>query len=72
MIIFPDDCEFQAVPACTTGRVFILKFKTSNKRVFFWMQVRQNRIVVEIWVSVISPNINFLKVSVMVHVTVIL
>jgi len=38
LIIFPDDCEFQAVPACTTGRVFILKFKTSNKRVFFWMQ----------------------------------
>ena len=36
------------------------------------MQVRQNRIVVEIWVSVISPNINFLKVSVMVHVYKIL
>jgi len=26
------------VPACTTGRVFVLKFKTSNKRMFFWMQ----------------------------------
>jgi len=38
LIIFPDDCEFQSVPQCTTGRVFILKFKTSNKRVFFWMQ----------------------------------
>ena len=26
------------MPACTTGRVFVLKFKTSNKRMFFWMQ----------------------------------
>ena len=40
LIIFPDDVEFKAVPACTTGRVFVLKFKTSNKRMFFWMQVR--------------------------------
>ena len=39
LIIFPDDCEFQAVPACTTGRVFALKFKTSSKLMFFWMQV---------------------------------
>merc|ERR1712106_137633 len=38
LIIFPDDVEFKAVPACTTGRVFVLKFKTSNKRMFFWMQ----------------------------------
>lgn len=38
LIIFPDDCEFAPVPACTTGRVFVLKFKTSNKRMFFWMQ----------------------------------
>jgi len=38
LIIFPDDCEFLAVPACTTGRVFVLKFKTNNKRMFFWMQ----------------------------------
>jgi len=38
LIIFPDDCEFQAVPACTTGRVFVLKFKTSSKLMFFWMQ----------------------------------
>jgi len=38
LIIFPDDVEFKAVPACTTGRVFVLKFKSSNKRMFFWMQ----------------------------------
>ena len=39
LIISPDDVEFKPVPACTTGRVFVLKFKTSNKRMFFWMQV---------------------------------
>jgi len=38
LIIFPDDVEFKAVPACTTGRAFVLKFKSSNKRMFFWMQ----------------------------------
>jgi len=37
-IIFPDDCEYVRVPQCTTGRVFLLKFKSSNKKTFFWMQ----------------------------------
>lgn len=39
LIIFPDDCEFKHVPACTTGRVYLLKFKTSNRKFFFWVQV---------------------------------
>ena len=34
----PDDVEFKAVPACTTGRVFVLKFKGNDKKMFFWMQ----------------------------------
>jgi 26S proteasome regulatory subunit N13 len=38
LTIFPDDCEFVNVPACTTGRVYVLKFKTCSKRMFFWMQ----------------------------------
>jgi len=38
LIIFPDDTEFQKVSQCTTGRVFVLKFKSSNRRCFFWMQ----------------------------------
>uniref|UniRef100_H3AK72 ADRM1 26S proteasome ubiquitin receptor n=1 Tax=Latimeria chalumnae TaxID=7897 RepID=H3AK72_LATCH len=38
LIIFPDDCEFKKVPQCTTGRVFVLKFKAGTKRLFFWMQ----------------------------------
>lgn len=38
LIIFPDDTEFKKVPQCTTGRVFVLKFKSSNRRCFFWMQ----------------------------------
>lgn len=39
LIIFPDDCEFKRVPQCTTGRVYVLKFKAGSKRLFFWMQV---------------------------------
>lgn len=38
LIIFPDDCEFKKVPQCTSGRVFVLKFKAGSKRLFFWMQ----------------------------------
>lgn len=40
LIIFPDDCEFKRVSQCTTGRVYVLKFKAGSKRLFFWMQVR--------------------------------
>lgn len=38
LIIFPDDCEWKKVPQCTTGRVFVLKFNSSLRRIFFWMQ----------------------------------
>ncbi|XP_017264861.1 proteasomal ubiquitin receptor ADRM1 [Kryptolebias marmoratus] len=38
LIIFPDDCEFKQVNQCTTGRVYVLKFKAGSKRLFFWMQ----------------------------------
>lgn len=38
LIIFPDDCEFKRVDQCKTGRVYILKFKSSNRKLFFWMQ----------------------------------
>lgn len=38
LIIFPDDCEYIKVPQCTTGRVFLLKFKSSNRKFFFWLQ----------------------------------
>ena len=40
LIIFPDDVEFKHVPQCTTGRVYLLKFKSSSRKFFFWMQVR--------------------------------
>src|SRR6266516_2188121 len=38
LIIFPDDAEFKRVSQCTTGLVFVLKFKTSSRRCFYWMQ----------------------------------
>jgi len=38
LIIFPEEATFSKVPQCTTGRVFILKFKTSDRKLFFWMQ----------------------------------
>jgi 26S proteasome regulatory subunit N13 len=38
LIIFPDDCEYIKVSQCTTGRVYLLKFKSSNRKFFFWLQ----------------------------------
>ncbi|XP_071542540.1 proteasomal ubiquitin receptor ADRM1 isoform X2 [Panulirus ornatus] len=38
LIIFPDDCEYKRVSQCTTGRVYVLKFKLTSRRLFFWMQ----------------------------------
>lgn len=38
LIVFPDDCEFKKIENAKTGRVFLLKFKSSSRRLFFWMQ----------------------------------
>lgn len=38
LILFPDDNEFKRVKECKTGRVYVLKMKSSGKKMFFWMQ----------------------------------
>lgn len=38
LIIFPGDAEFKRVTQCNTGRVYILKFKDSARKYFYWMQ----------------------------------
>lgn len=38
LIIFPDDVEYKRITQCTTGRVYVLKFKSTNRKCFFWMQ----------------------------------
>ncbi|XP_066582911.1 proteasomal ubiquitin receptor ADRM1 isoform X1 [Prorops nasuta] len=38
LIIFPDDCEFVHVPQCKTGRVYLLRFKSTSRKFFFWLQ----------------------------------
>ncbi|ORZ26208.1 proteasome complex subunit Rpn13 ubiquitin receptor-domain-containing protein [Absidia repens] len=38
LIIFPDEAEMIRVKECTTGRVYLLKFKSSDQKLFFWMQ----------------------------------
>jgi hypothetical protein len=41
-MIFPGDAEWKHVPECTTGRVFVLRFKSSDAQMFFWMQEPNN------------------------------
>ncbi|EAT38682.1 AAEL009335-PA [Aedes aegypti] len=38
LIVFPDDGEFKKIENVNNGRVFLLKFKSSSRRLFFWMQ----------------------------------
>nr|CAD7573050.1 unnamed protein product [Timema californicum] len=38
LIVFPDDCEFKKIAQCTTGRVYLLKFKSTSRKFFYWLQ----------------------------------
>eukprot|EP00930_Biecheleria_cincta_P015283 TRINITY_DN1279_c0_g2_i1.p1 TRINITY_DN1279_c0_g2~~TRINITY_DN1279_c0_g2_i1.p1 ORF type:complete len:303 (+),score=87.70 TRINITY_DN1279_c0_g2_i1:52-909(+) len=37
-LIVINDAYFERVEKCTTGRVYILRFTSSDKKMFFWMQ----------------------------------
>jgi len=36
--VFPQDADFKHVPQCTTGRVYVLHFTSSQRKLFFWLQ----------------------------------
>ncbi|KAF8225873.1 adhesion regulating molecule [Tricholoma matsutake] len=38
LILFPSDAIFSKVTQSSSGRVYVLKFSSSNQRHFFWMQ----------------------------------
>jgi 26S proteasome regulatory subunit N13 len=38
LIIFPEEAVFKRVKQCTTGRVYLLEWKGTERRLFFWMQ----------------------------------
>lgn len=38
LVIFPDEIEFKKVTKNTTGRVYILKWRSNARKLFFWMQ----------------------------------
>jgi len=38
LIIFPEEATMKKISQCTTGRIFLLEFKASSKKHFFWLQ----------------------------------
>ncbi|EDV91856.1 GH24600 [Drosophila grimshawi] len=38
IVTVPGNLEFRRVEPCKTGRVYVLKFRGSTNRMFFWMQ----------------------------------
>eukprot|EP00005_Dracoamoeba_jomungandri_P005178 CAMPEP_0174261442 /NCGR_PEP_ID=MMETSP0439-20130205/11433_1 /TAXON_ID=0 /ORGANISM="Stereomyxa ramosa, Strain Chinc5" /LENGTH=320 /DNA_ID=CAMNT_0015345917 /DNA_START=32 /DNA_END=994 /DNA_ORIENTATION=- len=39
LIVFPEDgIEFKRIKQCTTGRVYLLEWQQTGRRLFFWMQ----------------------------------
>ncbi|ESO01169.1 hypothetical protein HELRODRAFT_82406 [Helobdella robusta] len=57
LIIFPDDIEYKHVPQCTTGRVYLLKLKSNNKKMFYWMQEPKADKDAELW-SKLNEHLN--------------
>ncbi|KAI0074013.1 adhesion regulating molecule [Panus rudis PR-1116 ss-1] len=43
LILFPSDATFVKVPQSKEGRTYVLKFSSSNQRLFFWLQDADRR-----------------------------
>lgn len=42
LLLIPGDACWTHIKKCTSGRVFALKFQSSDKREFFWMQKKND------------------------------
>lgn len=42
LLLIPGDASWVHINKCTSGRVFALKFESSDKREFFWMQTKND------------------------------
>lgn len=70
-IIFPDDASFSRVDTGRAGdRVFLLQYKNSSRRFFFWMQVRG--FPCEFYVCVCSYGQAYIKTSISMVAVVVL
>lgn len=67
--LIPGDAQWAHVKQCNTGRIFVLKFQSSNKREFFWMQSKtdaadgkpgslstQDKAILEVFATLLSED----------------
>lgn len=38
VVVQPGSVEFHRIESCKTGRIYVLKFRHTSRRMFFWMQ----------------------------------
>ncbi|KAK7690045.1 hypothetical protein QCA50_006690 [Cerrena zonata] len=45
LTLFPSDASFVPVPQAVGGRVYVLKFESSDNKYFFWLQVKYTELL---------------------------